>query len=801
MSREIKKVAVLGAGVMGAGIAAHCANAGLSVVLLDIVPPNLTDEEKTVKANRDRFAAGGLQGAIKAKPAAFFTKKFAASVTTGNFDDDLGLLADCDLIIEAVIENLDIKRSLFTKVAAVRAPDAIVATNTSGLPLAKILDGFDEGFKQHFMVTHFFNPPRYMKLLELISAEETLPEVVTLVADWATKTLGKGVVWGKDTPNFVANRIGVYSMFAAMREMMAMDMTIEEVDAVGGPAMGRPKTAAFRTVDLVGLDTLAHIGDFCFANLTDDDERAIFEVPAWYKTMVENKWLGNKTRGGFYKKTKDENGKKQILAINWKTMEYGPADKPRADSLLVAKNTEDLGERMRGLIATDDKMGAFAWKTLSKTLLYTAKRLGEIADDVVNIDNAMKWGFNWTMGPFETWDAIGVADSVARMKADGLEIPPVVERMLEKSDGTWYTYNKATGERSFFDIATDTYTVEALPKTNIVIKYAKDTNEILKKNDSATLLHIGDDVLLMEFTSKMNAIDNEIVDMQNYAVELLNTDSRWNGMVVANQAEHFSVGANLMLMWMSAMNGDWDSIRQVVVGFQHANKAMKYAKKPVIIAPHGMALGGGCEVVLGGDAVVSYSELYMGLVELGVGVIPGGGGTKELLIRQLEGIRANLKVDRFPYVQQVFEQIGMAKVSMSAEMAREMGTLRPTDRVVLNRDGQIHEAKMMAIGMTVGGYTPPKEPDFLILPGEEGIAAFRVGLDGMRSGGWISEHDELIATKLAEVICGGYVAKDTLRTEDELLELEAEAFMSLCGEQKSQDRMGHMLQKNKPLRN
>ncbi len=800
MSREIKKVAVLGAGVMGAGIAAHCANAGLSVVLLDIVPPNLTDEEKKVKANRDRFAAGGLLGAIKAKPAAFFTKNFASSVTTGNFDDDLGLLADCDLIIEAVIENLDIKRSLFTKVAAVRKADAVVATNTSGLPLAKILDGFDEGFKQHFMVTHFFNPPRYMKLLELVSAKETLPEVVNSVADWATNTLGKGVVWGKDTPNFVANRIGVYSMFCAMREMMDMDMTIEEVDAVAGPAMGRPKTAAFRTVDLVGLDTLSHIGDFCFANLTDDDERAIFEVPAWYKTMVEKKYLGNKTRGGFYKRTKID-GKKAILAIDWKTMEYGPVNKPKADSLLVAKNTEDLGERMSGLIANDDKMGTFAWKTLSKTLVYTAKRLGEIADDVVNIDNAMKWGFNWTMGPFETWDAIGVADTVERMKKDGMEIPAVVNKMLAKGVGSWYTYDKTTGKRSFYDIATDAYVVEDLPETNIVIKYAKDTNEIIKQNDSATLLNIGDDVMLLEFTSKMNAIDNEIVEMQNYAVELLNTQDHWNGMVVANQADNFSVGANLMLMWMSAMNGDWDNIRQVVVGFQHANKAMKYAKKPVIIAPHGMALGGGCEVVLGGDAVVSYSELYMGLVELGVGVIPGGGGTKELLIRQLEGIRANMKVDRFPYVQQVFEQIGMAKVSFSAEMAREMGTIRPTDRVVLNRDGQINEAKKMAIGMTMGGYTPPKEPDFRIPPGEAGIAAFKVGLDGMRSGKFISEHDELIATKLAEVICGGYVRKDTLRTEDELLELEAEAFMSLCGEQKSQDRMGYMLQKNKPLRN
>jgi len=556
MSRPIQKVAVLGAGVMGAGIAAHCANAGLSVVLLDIVPPNLTDDEKKIKANRDRFAAGGLAGAIKARPAAFFTSDYAKAVTTGNFDDDLGLLSDCDLIIECVVENLDIKRSLFAKVAKVRKADGIVATNTSGLPMGKIIDGFDEGFRQHFMVTHFFNPPRYMKLLELVANPETLPEVVARVADWATNVLGKGVVWGKDTPNFVANRIGVYSMFCAMEEMKALDLSIEEVDAVAGPAMGRPKTAAFRTVDLVGLDTLAHIGDFCSANLSDDDERAIFEVPAWYRKMVENKWLGNKTKGGFYKKTKDADGRKLILACDWRTLEYKPAEKVMADSLLVAKNTEDLGERMRGLIVAEDKYGQFAWKTMSRTLIYTAKRLGEIADDVVNIDNGMKWGFNWNLGPFETWDAIGVAESVARMKADGLAIPEVVERVLTKGEGTWYKYDKANGRRLFFDIKTDTYVPEVVPKTQINIAHAKDVHEIVASNSSATLMHIGDDVLLLEFHSKMNAIDNEIVEMQNKAAELLNTDDRWQGMAVTNQADNFSVGANLMLLWMASTQGE-----------------------------------------------------------------------------------------------------------------------------------------------------------------------------------------------------------------------------------------------------
>ena len=801
MSREIKKVAVLGAGVMGAGIAAHCANAGLPCVLLDIVPPNLTDEERKVKANRDRFAAGGLQGAIKARPAAFFSTKFAERITVGNLDDDLELLKECDLIIEAVIENLAIKRSLFQKVAAVRAPGAIVTTNTSGLPLAQILEGFDLEFRQHFMVTHFFNPPRYMKLLELVVNPDTLPEVKDLVADWAANKLGKGVVWGKDTPNFVANRIGVYSMFAAMKEMEAGDYTIEDVDAIAGPPMGRPKTAAFRTVDLVGLDTLGHIGDFCFNNLTDDDERELFEVPAWYRKMVENKWLGNKTRGGFYKKTKDDKGKKQILAIDWKTLEYKPADRPKYDSLLVAKNTEDLAERMKGLIAAEDRAGVFAWKTMSKTLIYTAKRLGEIADDVVNIDNGMKWGFNWTMGPFETWDAIGVAESVERMKADGLAIPDVVTRVLTKGDGTWYKYDKASGRRLFFDINTDTYVPEATPETNVVIKYAKDVREIVKQNSSATLLNIGDDVLLLEFHSKMNSIDNEIVEMQHYAVELLNTEDRWNGMVVTNQADNFSVGANLMLIWMSALGQQWDDIRQVVTGFQAANKAMHYAKKPVVVAPFGMTLGGGCEVVLGGDAVMAHSELYMGLVEVGVGLIPGGGGTKEVIVRMLEGIPADMKIDRFPFVQKAFEMIGMAKVSFSAELGREMGLLRPHDRIILNRDRLVHDAKQWVIGMTMGGYTPPSEPDNLILPGADGIATLKAGLDGMLKGGFLSEHDMKIGMKLSHVLCGGDIRPNTAVTEDYLLELEAEAFMSLVAEPLSQDRMSFMLQKNKPLRN
>jgi 3-hydroxyacyl-CoA dehydrogenase len=801
MSRTINKVAVLGAGVMGAGIAAHCANAGLPCVLLDIVPPNLTDEERKLKANRDRFALNGLQGALKAKPAAFFSDKCAKLVTTGNFDDDLALLKDCDLIVECVVENLDIKRNLFKKVADVRKPDGIVTTNTSGLPLAKILEGFDLGFKQHFMVTHFFNPPRYMKLLELVCAPETLPAVAEKVAVWAVDRMGKGVVWGKDTPNFVANRIGVYSMFCAMQEMETFDLSIGEVDAIAGPPMGRPKTAAYKTVDLVGLDTLKHIGDFCYANLGNDEEREVFKVPSWFTKMVENKWLGNKTKGGFYKKDKSPDGKKIVYEFDWHTCDYKLSPRVESDLLTVAKNTEELGERINGLITSDEKYGQFAWKTLSRTLAYTARRLGEIADDVVNIDNGMKWGFNWSKGPFETWDAIGVAKSVERMKADGLAIAPVVEAVLTKGEGTWYKYDAKKGQRLFFDIKTNTYLPEPQPKTQIVIQYAKDIHEVVYTNSSASLINIGDDVLLLEFHSKMNAIDGEIVEAMNYGTNLLNTEDKWNGMVVTNQADNFSVGANLMLLWMASTQGEWESVKGIVKGFQYANKAMRYAKKPVVVAPFGMTLGGGCEVCLGGDAILAHSELYMGLVEVGVGLLPGGGGTKELLIRYLEGIPPQMNVDRFPYVQKVFELIGMAKVSFSAELAREMRILRATDRVILNRDRLVHDAKQMVLGMAIGGYTPPKEPDFLILPGEEGIAAFKVGLDGMRHGGYISEHDEKVATKVAEVLCGGYVRKDTLRTEDELLELELEAFMSLCGEPKSQERMIYMLQKNKPLRN
>jgi len=798
MARTIRKVAVLGAGVMGSGIAAHLANTGTRCLLLDIVPPNLSEEDRKDRKKRNGFAAKGLENALKAKPAAFFHSRFAALVEVGNFEDDFARIGECDWVVEVVVERLDIKRKVFQQVAQHRKPGCIVTSNTSGLPISQMVEGFDLEFRQHFMVTHFFNPVRYMKLLELVAGPDTLPEVVQLFADFGQNVLGKGIVYGKDTPNFVANRIGVHGMMVAIDEMMKGGLTLEEVDAVLGTPMGRPKSAAFRTGDLVGVDTFVHVAKGTYDNCPKDEERDVFQPPAWLQKMVERGLLGDKTKGGFYKKEKSAAGK-QVFQLDWKseTLDYIPVEKPKFKSVGLAKGIDDVAKRIRKVVESDDKVATYAWKVAARSLLYSANRLGEIADDIVNIDNGMKWGFNWDMGPFEAWDAIGVRESVARMEAEGMTIPKVVKKVLATPYGTWYI--EVAGERYYFDPKQNRYRPVPKDPKHLDIASLKAKDRVVKKNGSASIVDIGDDVLQVEFHCKMNAIDDGIIEMLEKAVEL--AEANYKGIVLGNTGQNFSVGANLMLILMMAQQKNFAPIEEMVRRLQYANKAMRYCKRPVVAAPHQMALGGGCEMCLPADVIVAHAELYMGLVELGVGVIPAGGGCTSLVMRALDGVPGDMQLDRFPFIRRVFETIGMAKVSFSAELARELGFLRKHDIVVTNRDAQFQRAKEVVLGLYQAGYEPPREPDNLVMPGRTGLGALTAGLYGMRLSEYITPYDQVVAGKLAYILCGGDVPENTKVTEDRLLELEREVFMSLCGEKRTQDRMEHMLTKNKPLRN
>jgi 3-hydroxyacyl-CoA dehydrogenase len=795
MAREIKKVAVVGAGIMGSGIAAHLANAGVPSLLLDIVPPNLTEDEKKIKAKRNQFAAGAVQGLVKQKGQIqpLMNKRRASMIEVGNIEDDLDRLAECDWIIEVVLERLDIKRSLFDKIIKVIKPGTIVTSNTSGISIQSMTEGYPEDFQKHFMVTHFFNPVRYMRLLELVSGEKTDPAVVKLLADFGETKLGKGIVYGYDTPNFVANRIGVAAMAGTVQAMIEDDFTIEEVDAVTGKPMAQ-KMGSYKTADLVGLDTIGHILTNTYAALPNDEARDLYVIPDFLQHLLDNKALGNKTKGGYYKKV----GKEKMV-LDRKTKEYVPVTKIKADSLKAAKNTDESGARVKGLVNANDKYGKFAWKLFSRLAVYSANRVGEICDDVINIDNGMKWGYAWELGPFEQWDAIGVRESVERMRGDGLTIPKVVETMVEKSDGTWYKVEG--GVKYFWDIKSESYKPVPTKKQWINLQLKKNFKAPLKKNSDASLVDLGDGVACIEFHCKMNAIGDDIINMIHEGIDLVESSPDWAGLVITNEGDNFSVGANLAMIMMGAMAQQFDMIEKAVDGLHKGTMRMRYCSKPVVTAPFGMALGGGCEMILAADAVVSHSELYAGLVELGAGLIPGGAGNKNLLIHYLEGIPADMSIDRFPIVQRVFEQIAMAKVSLSAFEARDMRILRHSDRIVMNRDELTWEAKSLVKGMYEGGYKAPERPDYLILPGMPGVATFKTGLYNMKMGGYVTEFEEKIASKLAYVLCGGDIQPNSAVTEERLLELEKEAFMSLVGEPKALERMQSLLTSGKPLRN
>ena len=818
MSSRIRKAAVLGAGTMGARIAAHLANAGVPCYLLDIRPSGPTADEAARKLTadspevRNRIVRAGFEGAKKARPAAFFTADAARLVTIGNFDDNLAWCGEVDWIVEVVAENLEIKRKLWERVEQHRRPGTLVSTNTSGLPVRLIAEGRSEDFRRHFAGTHFFNPPRYMKLVELIPGPDTKPEALAALGDFCDRALGKGVVVAKDTPNFIANRIGTFSMLNVLSLMQELDMTIEEVDACTGPAVGWPKSATFRTADIVGLDVLVHVVRNIYETAAADEMRERYRVPALVEEMLKRGWLGDKTGGGFYKKVKGGEGK-DILSLDWKTMEYRARAKARFGSLEAGKSIEDTRERLRELLApalagrAGDKGAQFLWRSVSEMCLYAARRVPEIADRVVDVDRAMRWGFAWEMGPFEIWDAAGVEPMAKRIEQEGRAIPPLVTELL--ASGRKSFYSPETGRTFFFDLASKGETEDRLPAGILVLDRFRHAGHVVEKNAGASLIDLGDGVVCCEFHSKMNSIGADTVQMLHAALKRLKTD--FEAMIIANQATNFCVGANLMMVLMLAQEQEWDEVHLAVRQFQQVNLALKHAPKPVVAAPFGLSLGGGCEIPLHAARVQAASETYIGLVEVGVGLIPGGGGTKEMVVRANEHARSvnpaggdGSDLDLFHALKPIFEQIAMAKVATSADEGRAFGYLRPSDAVSMNKDRQVADAKALALELVREGYRPghpaPTEPSIRVL-GEQFLAAAKLAIHMMLRGQFISDYDAHVGRKLANILAGGPLSAPQMVSEQYLLDLEREAFVSLCGEKKTQERMAHTLKTGKPLRN
>ena len=805
--KRIHKVAVLGAGTMGARIAAHFANAGVPSYLFDIVPPDADGPA------RNKIAAAGLDAARKSKPAAFFEPSLAKFITVGNFEDDLKKLADVDWIIEAVVENLDIKRSLLKKVDAVRKPGTIVTTNTSGLPVSKIAEGFPDDFRRSWFGTHFFNPPRYMRLLELIPTPETDRNLLDAIAWFSDVRLGKGVVFAKDTPNFIGNRIGTFSVLNVIRLMQEMDLTIEDVDALTGTPVGWPKSATFRTIDLVGLDILGRVVSNMTANV--HDERSELKLPDFYKQMLERKWLGDKTKGGFYKKSKGADGKEERLALDWRTLEYHPRHKPKLAALEMARNVEDTGARLRMLLGLEgsgpqkgDKAGAFLWAALSDLWTYSANRIPEISDTVVEVDRAMKLGFNWEMGPFELWDAAGVEATVARMKKEGKRVAANVEKLLASGKKTWYDENLATpSARSYFDLATGHWQPVKVPEGVWSVTVAKKSNGVVKKNSGASLLDLGDGVGCIEFHSKMNSLGADIIQLITQTLKPGGPGDAFDAFVITNDAQNFSVGANLMLLLMAVQEEEWDDVDMVIRQFQGMTQAIKFSPKPVVVGAFGLTLGGGTEISLHAPARQPHAELYTGLVEVGVGLLPGGGGCKEMLVRALDSatsIRPDGRgesVELLEAMKKAFETIAMAKVATSAHEARGLGFLSDSDSITMNRERVLSDAKARALELARSGYEAPVMRNDLPAPGENILATLKLGVYMMRQGDYISDYEVKIGNKVAEVLCGGNVTPGTPVSEQYILDLEREAFKSLCGEKKTQERIQYTLKTGKTLRN
>ena len=810
MNRVIKKCAVIGAGVMGATIAAQLANVGIETTLLDIVLPELTDNDKKKglakdsKEFRNKLAQNGLENTLKSRPASFYIPEYAKLITIGNLEDDRGLLGDVDWIIEVVVERLDIKKSVFEILETVVKPGTIISSNTSGIPAKAMCEGRSENFRKNFAITHFFNPPRYMKLLEVVPGPDTLPEVIETLAETCEKVIGKGIVYAKDTPNFVANRIGTYGMFYGIKAMMDLGLTIEAIDKLTGPVVGHPKSASFRTADLVGLDTLLHVADNVYQGAPDDEKREMFQPPDFVKKMIENNLLGEKSGQGFYKKGKDSEGKKVILSLDYTTMEYSPQEKVRLASLEAAKNISGTAQKIKSLYSAKDAAGQFTFTTLTETLIYSANRIPEIADDIVNVDNAMKWGFAWKMGPFEIWDAIGVGKSVAKMKEAGYQIPTWVQEMLDSGKESFY--KRETGKLYFYDLPSKDYKEVSVKPEIILLPSLKDREKKVAGNKGASLIDIGDGVACLEFHAKMNAMGDDIISMIMKSADIVSKD--FQGLVIANHADNFSAGANLPLVLFTAQEEEWDDLDWMIKHFQDSFMKLKYLDKPVVAAPAGMALGGGCEICMASDRVRFAAETYMGLVEVGVGLIPAGGGCKELLIRntgnlfevQKGGIYPK-QIELMPFVARAFETIAMAKVATSGPEAIKLGYLKSTDKMTANRDYLIEDAKNTVLAMNMEGYKTQRPLDEIRVAGENTFAMIKLGLWTMHESGFITEHDVTVSTKVGYVLCGGNVLEYTKVSEQYLLDLEREAFLSLCGDPKTQERIQHMLNTGKPLRN
>lgn len=760
----MRSVAVLGAGTMGAQIAAHFANAGVPVLLLDLT---------------EALAREGLERARKLKPDPFFTPEAASLIATGGFDTHLERLTSCEWILEAIVERLDVKQSLFERVERHRTPGTIVSTNTSGIPIGALAEGRGEDFRRHFLGTHFFNPPRYLSLLELIPTPETDPGVLDRVATFGDRRLGKGVVVARDTPNFIANHIGTYGVLRLMEALASGEYSIEEIDAITGPATGRPKSATFRTMDIAGIDVLGHVIRNFQSRVTDPLQVGAFAVPPVIEALEARKWVGEKAGAGFYKRVKSAAGT-EILVLDPKTMEYRPRQRVSYPSLEAAKGIEDPAERIKKLFLGRDKVGQLLRSTLGAVLVYTAKVTPHIARSIDDVDRAMRWGFAWELGPFETWDAIGLREVLDACNVT--DVPPLVADAVAK------------GRNRFRDQGLPA----AAPDLRILAT-ARNAGKVLKKNAGASLVDLGDGVLCVEFHSKMNALGPDAGRMLLAGVQ--EAERNFKALVVGNDAPNFSVGANLMLVLLEAQDGNWDELDGLVRQFQQANMTLRYAAVPVVVAPAGLTLGGGCEVALHADRIQAASETYIGLVEVGVGLIPAGGGTKEMVARSCEHLPHPLQHDLFPFVRKAFEVLGFGKVATSAADARKLGFLRGTDHITMNRERLLHDAKQLALVRIGADYQPPLHRDAIPVGGEAVFAGLKLGAHLAWRGGYISDHDKLVATKLAHIMSGGNLPRAALVTEQYLLDLEREAFLSLLGERKTLERMQHMLKTGKPLRN
>jgi 3-hydroxyacyl-CoA dehydrogenase len=801
MKRIIKKVAVLGSGVMGSRIACHFANIGVPVLLLDIAPKELTaDEEKKglkldAPAVRNRIVNSALQAAVVANPSPLYRKSEASRIKTGNFDDNLKEIATCDWVIEVVVERLDIKKSLYERVEQFRKKGTLITSNTSGIPIHLLAEGRSEDFKENFAGTHFFNPPRYLKLLEIIPTPETKPDVVDFLLHYGDLYLGKTVVLAKDTPGFIANRVGVFALLDAMQTMQKLGLTVEETDKLTGPVIGHAKSATLRTSDVVGLDTTINVANGLAQGLPNDEAKDVFVLPDFVKQMGENKWLGDKTGQGFYKKVKGADGKSEIHALDLNTLEYKPSQKVKFATLELTKSIDKLADRFKVLVSGKDKAGEFYRLSFGSLFAYVSNRIPEIADQLYKVDDALRAGFGWELGPFETWDALGVQAGIDLAKAAGRTVAPWVEEMLAAGNSTFYKVEN--GVRKFYDKESKQYQPVSGVENFIILDNLRASGKVLWKNAGASVIDLGDGILNVEFHSKMNSLGTDVIQGLLKGVEM--AEAGYRGLVVGNDAPNFSAGANLGLVYMQALEQEFDELNMMIQQFQQAMMRMRYSSIPVVGTPHGLTLGGGCELNLHCDRVVASAETYMGLVEFGVGLIPGGGGTKEMTLRTAAKYEEG--EPEFNLLRNTYMTISTAKVSTSAAEAFDLGFLRRGDEIVVNSNRVIAQAKAAAIELADAGYSQPSQKTNIKVHGKGALAMFKTGVYAMKEGKYISEHDQKIADKLAYVMCGGDLSSPTEVSEQYLLDLEREAFLSLCGERKTLERIQAILTTGKPLRN